>query len=184
MGAGTSVTNGTTTASEAAFDGFWTASLTFSLPIDCTAAILDFYNLVADDRAVLEVNGNYLGTDGSGSSAGIVTGPGSHMVLKDHGTPTQNWAFQDNSLGGASGTFMSDLFNYGAGNTNTLTLIVNNTNYGTSWGDPNSTGSTSAGLTGCVIFQGGPTSCPTPPPTPYTPPPTPLPSVPEPASLS
>ena len=104
--------------SAANFDGFWTASLSFFLPADATNVILNFSNLQADDRAILELNGNIIG------SAGIF-GPGTgQMAFTDGGPLVDNVTFGGNP---SSGSANSGLI---LGANNTLLAIVNDTNTG------------------------------------------------------
>ena len=65
---GISITSNTTVsgqwvpgASEATFNGFWSAKETFSIPADAINVSLGFSGLRADDRCVLELNGTILG---------------------------------------------------------------------------------------------------------------------------
>src|SRR5215831_12155421 len=46
------------------FDGFWTATFTFSLPSNASNVQLNFANYINDDRAVLELNGNVISSSG------------------------------------------------------------------------------------------------------------------------
>ena len=48
-------------ASNATFNGFWAAKETFNIPAGATNVSLNFSNLGADDRCVLELNGIILG---------------------------------------------------------------------------------------------------------------------------
>ncbi len=104
------------------FDGFWTATYSFSLPANATNVTLVYSNIVADDRAVLLLNGNAIGAAGTKTVAGTNSG---FMVLADGGA-LQPWTFygSDGDLGGVVST------GFIPGATNTLQAIVNNTHNG------------------------------------------------------
>jgi PEP-CTERM motif len=129
-------------AAPCAFDGFWTAALNFTLPADTTSAQLAFSGLTADDRAVLELNGVMIGNAYDGTSGGATVGM---MTLTDGGP---NAAFSFGGPAAGSGT-VSTGFNIGG--SNTLLLIVNNTQTGAS-GSPSGIGFTVAGVTGSVTY--------------------------------
>ena len=99
------------------FDGYWTATLPFSLPANAGNPVLTYSDLSADDRVVLELNGAAIGNAAKGA-------PGlGFMTLTDGGT---NAPYQ---FGGdlTSGTVTSGFI---PGVTNTLEAIINNTDAG------------------------------------------------------
>ena len=110
-GSGTWVTGGTS-----AFDGFWVADLTFTIPAGATGVTLNFSNLQVDDRAVVYLNGT--------SFASLAQGGGGlgEMMFVD-GVSDVPYTFAQN----LTGTLTSG-FNIGA--TNTIEAIVNNTGCG------------------------------------------------------
>ncbi len=128
--------------SASSFDGFWTASLVFSLPSNAVNVSLNFSNFLADDRGVLELNGVII------ASAGLAAPGTGSMVLTDGGVPGI-YAFASVTT---SGTVASG---FKLGSTNTLTLIVNNTSAGIHGPDANITSGngTLAGLVGTVSFS-------------------------------
>jgi hypothetical protein len=105
------------------FDGFWTATFTFSLPSNASNVLLNFANYANDDRGVLELNGNIISS--SGISQGGFTGS---MVFTDGG-PLVPYTFNtpNNPNGSVSGTANSG---FNIGGVNTLTAIINNTSTG------------------------------------------------------
>jgi hypothetical protein len=124
-GSGISITSNTfqsgtfvSGGSAANFDGFWTARLRFFLPTDATNVALDFSSLQADDRAIVELNGNTI------ASVGIF-GPGlGQMVFNDGGSLIDNVSFAGiPDSGSANSGFI-------LGATNTLLAIVNDTGSG------------------------------------------------------
>jgi len=129
LGSGISVTSNTfqtgtfvSGSSAANFDGFWTASLSFFLPANATNVVLNFSNLQADDRSVLDLNGTEIG------SAGIF-GPGiGQMVFTDGGPLVDNVSFGGIPSSGSANSGFS------LGASNTLLAIVNDT--GTGIGGP------------------------------------------------
>jgi hypothetical protein len=133
------------------YDGFWVGLYTFTLPSNATGISLDFSGLNADDRAVLELNGTILGDAG-----GAAPGTGS-MVFTDGGT---NGAF---TFAGASAEMGTVTTGFNLGATNTLGIIVNNTQGGI-FGSPTGFGFTEAGVTGTVTYSTstGVTSTPEP----------------------
>ena len=107
-------------ASLAAFDGFWTASISFFLPADVNV-FGSFSNLIADDRVVLYFNGNVIGDGGLGIPAsGSTLGK---MELTDGGGD-QPFTFDstDSSGSGSNGFIL--------GGVNTLVAVINNTGSG------------------------------------------------------
>lgn len=130
LSGGTFVTGGTL----ANFDGFWVATLSFTLPVGATAPSLSFSGFGADDRAVLELNGVIIG-ESSAAGAGS-------MSLTDVAATAFTFA------GPASGT-MTTGFN-AAGVANTLTIIVNNTNTGIT-GATRTFQSPTADFTGAIL---------------------------------
>lgn len=105
------------------FDGFWVAKCNFFLPQQATNVSLTYWNLAADDRVVLKLNGSPIAATGlQAYSSGIYQG---QMLLVDGG-PTVNYNFTGPDSG-ISGT-VTNGFNIGA--TNTLEAIVNNTDHG------------------------------------------------------
>ncbi|MBZ5723457.1 MAG: hypothetical protein LAP87_00530 [Acidobacteriia bacterium] len=117
LSTGTFITGG----SLAAFDGFWVANLTFTLPTGATAPSLNITGFRGDDRAVLELNGNptpilNVGVSGS-TGAGL-------MQFTDGGATTP-FTFNASTFP-ATGTFTTGFVT----GLNTLTIIVNNTSAG------------------------------------------------------
>src|SRR5579884_1759716 len=125
----------------ATFDGFWTANFTFSLPAGATGVSLNFSNLTADDRGVLELNGAIIGN----TYIGGTTPATGDMVFTDGGT---NGAY---SFGGAASETGLVTTGFNIGGSNTLTMIVNNTESGPG-GSLNPRGFTVAGVTGSVDY--------------------------------
>jgi hypothetical protein len=108
---GTFVTGG----SLGQFNGFWYATSTFTLPANATSVSLAFSNLSADDRGVLELNGTIIGNtllSGSPGSQGELSLP--------PGPPDHPFTFTNVTSGTITSGFV-------IGGTNTLTLVVNNT---------------------------------------------------------
>lgn len=132
----------TSSACTSTFDGFWTANFAFTLPAGATGVSLSFSNLTADDRAVLELNGTILGNAYDGSAAAPASG---NMTFTDGGT---NGAY---SFGGAASETGLVTTGFNVGGSNTLTLIVNNTQSGPG-GSLNPSGFTVAGVTGSVSY--------------------------------
>lgn len=100
----------------AAFDGFWTASYSFTLPAGVTDATLSYNGLTADDRAVLFLNGTRIADVGT-------TGPGAGTMVLTSGGAETPFTFAQNTSGTISSGFV-------AGGTNTLTAVINNTSGG------------------------------------------------------
>jgi hypothetical protein len=101
------------------FDGFWIATYTFSLPKDANNIRLNFSNLFADDRVVLELNGTPI------AAAGLY-GPGQGGMVLSAGSSAVPYSF---SNFGASGAITTG---FNAGGQNTLMAIINNTGTGIS----------------------------------------------------
>ncbi len=138
-----------------AFDGFWTASFAFTLPADTTSASLVFSGLQADDRTVLELNGTQIGNGYNLGAGGAAPVAGS-MVLTDGG-PNNSYSF-----GGASSEMGAVATGFNIGGSNTLLLIVNNTEAG-SYGALNPRGYTEVALTGTVSYtESGNSTAPEP----------------------
>lgn len=131
------------------FDGFWTANFTFTLPADATSVDLSYSDFDVDDRAVLELNGNIIGdlTDSGG-------GPG-NMTFTDGG-PNNAYTFGTSTSGNVTSGF-------NIGGSNTLLLIVNNTQVGGA-GPLTGEGFTAVGLLGSITYQetGGSPTAPEP----------------------
>lgn len=125
------------------FDGFWTATLTFTLPADATNVELSFSGLDVDDRGVLELNGTIIGNTYDGEATSASSG---FMTFTDGGM-NQSYSFGGSSA--QSGTIMSG---FNIGGLNTLLLIVNNTQAG-QYGSPSGIGFTAAGVDGTVTFD-------------------------------
>ena len=103
------------------FDGFWTATFSFSLPSSAANVQLGFANFVADDRGVLMLNGNVISSSGlpvGGSYAGT-------MIFTDGGAAVP---YTFNSPSGQVSGVVNSGFNIGG--INTLTAIMNNTDNG------------------------------------------------------
>jgi len=110
-----------TGASAANFDGFWTASMSFFLPLNATDVLGTLVSLNADDRVVLYLNGNLVADGGLGIPAGgSIAGK---MEFTDGGGD-QPFTFDSNDSSGSG----SDGFILGG--TNTLFAIINNTGSG------------------------------------------------------
>lgn len=123
------------------FDGFWTASLNFSLPTDASGITLSYSGLFADDRTVLELNGTVIGSGG-------LLGPGVGQMVVTDGGPNNNFTFAPSR---SSGTVTSGFI---LGGNNTLLAIVNNTHTGISGTLRPLTGGdgTYFGVSGTVIY--------------------------------
>jgi hypothetical protein len=126
-------------------DGWWAATLTFSLPSGLGTvytADLSFTGLNADDRAELFLNSTLLG-----SVAIPINGTAGTFVLTDPGVtgvPGSAATFSSNGLGGSTST------GFQVGN-NTLELVVNNTNQG-AIGSLTTAATTSVGFAGDVTL--------------------------------
>jgi len=139
------------------WDGFWTASYSFSLPADTTTVSLAFSGLGADDRAVLELNGTTIGSASDEAGNPVPTGPASgSMVFTDGGTPSP---YTFDSLSAPNAGTVAAGFNIGG--SNTLLLIVNNTQGGAS-GSLVNYGYTEAVLNGTVSFTEATSTAPEP----------------------
>lgn len=149
----TSDSNGTFVAggSSSSFDGFWTGNLHFSLPSNATNVALNFSSLFGDDRTVLELNGTVISSAALGAANGT-------MVFTDGG-PNNSFNFAGSNPSGSAAN------GFNLGGTNTLTLIVNNTEGG-AFGSPRApTGfsETFVGLVGSVSYDLGSSTGPTVP---------------------
>lgn len=98
-------------ASSGTFNGFWYADETFTIPVNATNVGLNFSNLFADDRAVLELNGVILGDY-------FWAGTGLGVMSFLPGPPDVPYTFS-----GVTQGQVTNGFNAGV---NTLRLIVNN----------------------------------------------------------
>lgn len=123
------------------FDGFWTAGMNFTLPANATNIVLDFSGLTADDRTVFELNGSIIGDGLTSSSA-----QNGSMTFTDGG-PNQPYSF-----GGAASESGSVTTGFNAGGSNTLLLIVNNTQGG-AFGPLTGFGFTAAGVSGSITYD-------------------------------
>jgi hypothetical protein len=101
------------------FDGFWTATNTFTLPNGATNITLNYSALNADDRVVLELNGTPVDATGGDS-------PGEGSMVFTDGGPLVPYYF-DGPAGSVSGTVTSGFVIDGQ---NTLEAIINNTESG------------------------------------------------------
>ncbi len=93
------------------FNGLWTATETFFLPAGATNVSLKLRSLLADDRAVIEINGTRVG------EAALGSGSSGQMFYPNTGDGAL-------TLGPLSDPSSSLL----VAGTNTLTLVINNTN--------------------------------------------------------
>jgi len=124
-------------------DGWWAATLTFSLPSGLGTvytADFSFTGLNADDRAELFLNSTLLGSVSINGGTGtfVLTDPGST------GVAGSTASFINNGLSGSAST------GFQVGN-NTLELVVNNTNQG-SIGSLTTVATTSVGFSGDVAL--------------------------------
>jgi MYXO-CTERM domain-containing protein len=101
----------------AAFTGFWVAELDFTLPADAGNVALSFSNLFADDRVVLELNGNLIG------NMYLNPAQASGVMMLTAGGSDDPFTFTNsgNTVSGGTNT------GFNIGGLNTLLLIVNNT---------------------------------------------------------
>jgi hypothetical protein len=114
-------------ASLAAFDGFWTASFSFFLPIDASIQSASFSNLIADDRVVLFLNGNEIGDGGLGiPTSGSIVGK---MEFTDGGGDVPFTFSSGDSADSCSGSGCSGAA-FIFGGMNTFEAIINNTGSG------------------------------------------------------
>jgi len=129
------------------FNGFWTATYSFTLPSDATAVQFSYSEFFGDDRGVMRLNGAIVG------SAGLPTSPGDYsgvMVFTDGGLP-QPYTF-NGPYGYVSGTVTSG---FNIGGTNTLQFIINNTGIGidgTMHGDLAWNDGTGLGIKGTISY--------------------------------
>jgi hypothetical protein len=103
-------------ASAAAFNGFWAARETFTIPEGATNVSLSFSGLGADDRCVLELNGTILGDYNLSQQ----TGPG--IMSFPPGLPDVPYNYTLVTNGQITSGFLSG--------ENELLLVVNNTGWG------------------------------------------------------
>jgi hypothetical protein len=109
---GTFVSGGTL----AAFNGFWFADATFTLPPNASDVALTFDSLYGNDRVVLQLNGAIIGNaDHLGA-----TGPG--LMSFPPGPPDVPYTFTGTTSGTITSGFLSGV--------NTLRMIINNTGVG------------------------------------------------------
>lgn len=113
---------GTSVYNMSAFDGYWVADLTFTLPVYAIDTVFNFSDLYGDDRVVLELNGSPVGnaTVFGNNGAGVMdmTNP----PYMGYTGASDSYTFTNVTSGTVSGGFRLGL--------NTLTLIVNNTGTG------------------------------------------------------
>jgi hypothetical protein len=125
-------------------DGFWYATTTFTLPANAIKPTLAIASLYADDRVVVELNGNVIPS----ASTGIYAPGGGDMLFSDSGT-IEAWNFPTTQ--GAKVDHVTNGFVTG---TNTLTLIVNNTGTGINGGLlADGANGTEVGMTARVIYK-------------------------------
>jgi hypothetical protein len=126
------------------FTGFWTAIFTFTLPSNATGINLNYNNFFADDRAVLNLNGQAIDATGIISIQNV----SGSMVFTDGGD-AQPYSF--------SGSFSSGTISSGfnIGGINTIEAIVNNTGEGIvgSDNDISSGDTTFLGLSGAIVYS-------------------------------
>jgi hypothetical protein len=129
------------------FTGFWLAEYTFFLPANATNITFNYSSLFADDRVVLELNGQILNATGIYSNE---TSSGD-MVFSDGGSPVAYSSFNSPN-GEISGTATSGFI---LGGTNTVEAVVNDTGNGIFGSDQtiNSGDSTFLGLSGTVTYS-------------------------------
>ena len=129
--------------SVSSFDGFWTATYSFFLPATATGVQFDYSNFFADGRAVLELNGNIVGSAGFVGSSGF----NGFMVFTDGANP-QAYTFDGTIVSGSATT------GFILGQVNTITAIINNTTGGCD--NPMEglvgTDGTGMGLTGSISY--------------------------------
>jgi hypothetical protein len=158
----TGQTGGTSACPSCTFNGFWVATLSFNLPSWATGVSLNYSNLMSDDRALLLLNPTGTITGSSTSiigSTGMGTTNGS-MQFTASGTQTP-YTFNSLSWFG-SGTVNSG---FNIGGTNTLMLLVNNTNGGAAGSTVpfGSSGDTTvAGVSGTLTYSAPPSGVPEP----------------------
>ncbi len=112
-------------ASPAAFDGLAVFSTQFFLPANAVGATLSYDSVAADDRFVLELNGNVLAT--SGIFATNVPTPGDFVFT--HGGPRTPVVYLATGYDGSANGLVTgtDTAFFTLGATNTLTILVNAT---------------------------------------------------------
>jgi hypothetical protein len=123
------------------FTGVWFADFMFFLPGDAINVVLNFSGLVADDRAVLQLNGSDIGNEALG-------GPG--LGLMNFGAGDNLYTFS----AGANSGIVTVGFNVGG--LNTVRLLVNNTGTGrtgSTQGFTTAGDGTATGLAGTVSFE-------------------------------
>ncbi len=98
------------------FNGLWTATETFDVPTGATGINLSFSRLTGDDRVVLKINGNYVGFAAVNGATGVGV-----QYLPITGSQALTY-----------GVTSGDISSFVVTGTNTLELIVNNTNGGLS----------------------------------------------------
>jgi len=124
-------------------DGYWYATTSFTLPTGATKPTLAIASLFADDRVVVELNGNVV------ASGGYYSPGAGQMVMTDGGT-LENFTFTT-----AQGAKVKHVTSTGfVAGVNTLTLIVNNTGTGISGPLQAGTagGATEVGMTARVVY--------------------------------
>jgi hypothetical protein len=96
-----------------AFDGFWFADLTFTLPTNAAGTTLNFDSLYGNDRVVLQLNGTIIGnaTYSGAMGPGVMRFPGGFLDVAFTFTGTTSGTIRSGFLPGI----------------NTLRLVVNNT---------------------------------------------------------
>jgi hypothetical protein len=136
-----------TGGSLANFDGFWTATYTFSLPANATGVSFNYSNFFVDDRGVLTLNGNILNATGVPWS-----GFSGSMEFTDGGPLQPYSGFSTSENGFVSGTATSGFI---LGGVNTIRVIVNNTHSGI-YGplvNISTQDATSVGLSGVISYS-------------------------------
>lgn len=135
--------------SVANFDGFWVADYTFFLPANAIGISLNYGDFYADDRAVLELNGNIFDATGI-TYFGELNSVGG-MVFTDGG-PLQPYSSFNSPDGLVSGTVTTG---FNPGSVNTIEAIINNTDTGVygSDRDISSQDATYLGLSGTITYS-------------------------------
>ncbi len=130
---------------DGAGQSFYTTSQTFSLSAGFTNASLNIGSFIADDAAIVLVNGTAI--TGTG-----IFGPGNGFFFFDPAGPSTPYAFAYGN--GAVNASFSAPFVVG---TNTISIIVNNNNAGINTGNGGLTGGpTNLAFTGTVTFDAAP----------------------------
>ena len=124
------------------FDGFWTATYTFSLPSGAANVSLNYSSLSVDDRVVLELNGAPIGDTG-------IYSPGEGSMIFTDGGPNESYYFSGPD-GDVSGTVTNGFI---VGGQNTITAIINNTEAGIYGGLEPLYYGTSFGVSGTISFN-------------------------------